>query len=127
MDKAQEAKRLTSKNVDKDIQEKERERLRLEKRKKKKENTAWSDRTAKKEERDIRKEKRTKKRKWLKEQQSATAPEPSSNKRLHSEVVSGGSDGEDSWGELAKEERMAKKLKKGEITQQEFDVAFPDL
>lgn len=106
---------------------KERERLRLERVKKKKTNTAWSDHITRKEERDKRREKRVKKKKWLKEQQSAPTSELPLNKRPHSEVVGGESGSEDSWDELAKEERMAKKLKKGEISQQEFDAAFPDI
>lgn len=36
-------------------------------------------------------------------------------------------DEEDDWDELAREERMAKKLKKGEVSQREFDVEFADL
>ncbi len=34
---------------------------------------------------------------------------------------------EDDWDELAKEERMAKKLRKGEVSQQDFDAAFAEL
>lgn len=129
-DKAQEAKRLAAKAVDQATLEKEREQRRLDRAKKKKANTAWSEQTVKKEERVKRREKRAKKKKWLKEQQSANVKisESSSNKRPHSNIVSGGSDNdENDWDELAKEERMAKKLRKGEISQREFDAAFSDL
>ena len=34
---------------------------------------------------------------------------------------------EDEWEELAREERMAKKVRKGEVSQGEFDLAFGDL
>lgn len=80
----------------------------------------------KKEDRDKRREKRVKKDRWLKEQDVTDANKLSS-KRPHSEITSGGNDEEDDWDELAKEERMAKKLRKGEISQRDFDVAFTDL
>ena len=35
-----------------------------------------------------------------------------------------GEGNEDDWEELAREERMAKKVKKGEIAQLEFDAEF---
>jgi len=69
-----------------------------------------------------------KKKNWLKEQRSMEAAMPNNtfNKRLHSELIDRKSD-EDDWDDLAKEERMAKKLRKGEISQQDFDTAFADL
>ena len=33
-------------------------------------------------------------------------------------------DGEDDWAELAREERMAKKVKRGEVTELAFDAEF---
>ena len=38
-----------------------------------------------------------------------------------------GEDEADDWDELAKEERMAKKLKRGNITQNDFDMEFSGL
>ena len=38
-----------------------------------------------------------------------------------------GEDEGDAWDELAREERMAKKLKRGNITQSDFDMEFSEL
>jgi len=35
--------------------------------------------------------------------------------------------GEDDWDDLAREERLAKKLRKGAVSQKEFDEEFGDL
>lgn len=128
-DKAQEAKRLVAKAVDQATVKEERDQHRLEKARKKRANTAWSEQTTKKEEREKRREKRAKKKKWLKDQQSPgiATPENATSKRPHSEMANSGSNDEDDWDELAKEERMAKKLRQGKISQREFDVAFADL
>ncbi|KAJ3560246.1 hypothetical protein NP233_g10968 [Leucocoprinus birnbaumii] len=129
-DKAQEAKRLAAKVVEKDVIEKEREKRKQEKAKKKKANAAWSEQTNKKEERDKRREKREKKKKWLKEQRttgSAAPDDTPDKKRSRPDTQNSGSGEEDDWDDLAKEERMAKKLRKGEISQQEFDATFTDL
>jgi ATP-dependent RNA helicase DDX55/SPB4 len=102
----------------------ERTTVRRENRKR---NSAWSEKTGKREERDKRKEKRIRKKKWLQTQ----APEPSRpegdglRKRVHSEdntELDGGD-----WTELAREERMAKKVKRGDISQKMFDAEFGDL
>jgi len=114
--------------VDQETLNKEHEKARQERVNKKKANTSWSEQTNRKEERDKRREKREKKKNWLKEQRSmeAATPDNTSNKRLHSELIDRKSD-EDDWDDLAKEERMAKKLRKGEISQQDFDTTFADL
>ena len=39
----------------------------------------------------------------------------------------GEGDEEDDWDELAREERMAKRVKKGHLSQTEFDTEFGDL
>ena len=79
---------------------------------KQKANSAWSKHTDRKEEKTLRKEKRIRKRKWLK---SAEEIVPSTSN--HEED-------QDDWQELAREERMAKKVKKGEIGQHAFDAEF---
>lgn len=94
---------------------------------KKKSNTAWSSQTLKRETRDKRKEKKTKRKQWLKSQQSqpssfASASVVPQKRGLEAEVE--GECSEDDWAELAREERMAKKVKKGDITQLEFDAEF---
>ena len=64
--------------------------------------------------------KRDRKRQWLKSQ--ATANHSASPK-----TVEDRGDDEDDWDELAKEERLAKKVRKGTATQQAFDAQFGDL
>ncbi|KAF8621632.1 hypothetical protein AX15_007650 [Amanita polypyramis BW_CC] len=128
LNKAQESKRVAAKGIlSIEEVETERNRKRMEREEKRERNIAWSDKTSRKEERQTRREKRAKKKQWLKtatavSEQSSTARNAS--KRAHAE---GGSEGEDTWEELAKEERMAKKVKRGEITQKEFDTQFTDL
>ena len=92
---------------------------------KKKNNTAWSNQTLKKETRDKRKEKKVKKKQWLKSQQ----PQPSSStsavpQKRGLDADDENEDNEDDWAELAREERMAKKVRKGDMTQLEFDAEF---
>lgn len=92
---------------------------------KKKANIAWSDKTFKKEARDKRQEKKAKKKQWLKSQQSQQSPSASTiPQKRGTEVDDEGESNEDDWAELAREERMAKKVKKGGITQLEFDAEF---
>ncbi|THH20667.1 hypothetical protein EW146_g708 [Bondarzewia mesenterica] len=82
---------------------------------------AWSNKIVKKEENEKRKEKRDRKRKWLKSQQASAASESA-------EIQGAASvDAEEDWAELAREERMAKKLKRGSVTQDEFDQEFAGL
>ena len=92
---------------------------------KQKANTAWSTQTLKRETRDKRKEKKAKRKQWLKSQQ----PQPSQSasavpQKRGLEVEDENEEDDDDWAELAREERMAKKAKKGEITQLEFDAEF---
>ncbi|KAF9009066.1 DEAD-domain-containing protein [Cyathus striatus] len=124
-DKAQEAKRLESvKNIAEVNQE--RDAKRAERLAKKKANNAWSDQTQRKEEREKRKEKKQKKKKWLKSQDITTSDNQPDNALKRSKPGDSESDDED-WKELAREEKMAKKLRRGEITKTEFDTEFGDL
>ena len=96
---------------------------------KQKANAAWSSQTLKRETRDKRKEKKVKRKQWLKSQQLQPSPSASAVPQKRGLVVDDGDededeDEEDDWAELAREERMAKKAKKGEITQVEFDSEF---
>lgn len=106
----------------------ENQKNRAERVAKKKANVAWSDQTLRKEARDQRKEKKAKKKQWVKSQQSHQ-PQPSSStsaipQKRGLEVDDEDEDDEDDWAELAREERMAKKVKKGAVTQLEFDAEF---
>lgn len=88
-------------------------------------NAAWSNQTLKKETRDKRKEKKAKKKQWLKSQQSQSPPSGSvvpQKRELDTDNEDRGV--EDDWAELAREERMAKRVKRGEMTQAEFDAEF---
>ncbi|KAK2466230.1 hypothetical protein APHAL10511_001872 [Amanita phalloides] len=121
-DKAQEAKRIVAKVATNSAEIENRREKRRAEREKRKRNTAWSEQTSKREEREKRKDKRAKKKEWLKTRAiEQSKPSNDSSKRLRVE------DDEDAWEELAKEERMAKKLKRGEISQSEFDAEFADL
>ena len=102
----------------------ERTAVRRENRKR---NSAWSEKIIKREERDKRKEKRVRKKKWL-QMQTHESPRPedgSLGKRVYNEYDAE-LDGDD-WTELAREERMAKKVKRGDISQKMFDAEFGDL
>lgn len=103
----------------------ENEKNKAERLARKKANVSWSDQTLKREAREKRKEKKVKKKQWLKSQQ----PQPSSSgpaipQKRGLEVNDEDVDSEDDWAELAREERMTKKVKKGEMNQLEFDAEF---
>ena len=124
MDKAQEAKRLAE--VSKPTLDAEEVRRRKEERaEKQKANAAWSNKVKKKEERDQRREKKDRKKKWQKAQ--AAADSEVGTKRGREGVAESGDEDEDDWEALAKEERMAKRVKKGQVSQSEFDAEFADL
>lgn len=92
---------------------------------KKKANVAWSDQTFQKETREKRKEKKVKKKQWVKSQQSQPSSSGSvipQKRGLEADDEDGNN--EDDWAELAREERMVKKVKKGGLTQLEFDAEF---
>lgn len=93
----------------------------------KKLNAAWSNDTTRKEERDKRKEKKERKKKWEKMQRQAATEEDKGGKRARSPSVAVDDNDGDDWDELAREERMAKKVKKGDVSQGEFDREFADL
>ncbi|KAI0818534.1 DEAD-domain-containing protein [Irpex lacteus] len=129
IDKAKEAARLAE--LEKQIvmadEEKEKRKQRQKQRnEQKKTNIAWSHKLTKREEREKRKEKKERKKKWERAQQAEEQATASGSAKRGRDSSDDGDDGDD-WAELAKEERMAKKLKKGEISQTEFDSQFPDL
>ncbi|KAJ7063581.1 DEAD-domain-containing protein [Mycena amicta] len=114
LDKAQEAKRVAGAAAA-TIPDSDRQQRRSERAEKKKVNAAWSDKVVKQEERDKRRDKKDKKRKWLKMQAEEAKKTPDEDKM--------DADGDD-WEELAREERMAKKMKKGQVSRIEFDSEF---
>jgi len=85
----------------------------------------WSHHQEKKEERGRRKEKNSRRKVWLKTQKDVepgrveTSLQGSKRERT--------SHSEDEWEELAREERMAKKLRKGDVSQEMFEKEFLSL
>ena len=123
LDKAQEAKRLaeSAKPAPSTEEVEKRKELRAEKRKA---NAAWSDKTRRKEEREKRREKKDRKRKWEK----TNTAQAGAKRGLGDVKEDEGSEGDagDDWDELAREERIAKRVKKGHLTQTEFAAEFGD-
>ncbi|KAJ7184388.1 DEAD-domain-containing protein [Mycena filopes] len=124
LDKAQEAKRLVDGAAAATVLDTEREKRRAERAEKQKANGAWSEKVEKKEEREKRREKKGKKRKWLKTQVAEGAKQEDGE---HGDGAAGETAGEgDDWEEIAREERMAKKMRKGDVSQKAFDAEFAD-
>jgi ATP-dependent RNA helicase DDX55/SPB4 len=87
----------------------------------KKHSLPWSQHREKRVERGKRKQKKIKKSVWLKTQQTMEpGPATHSLKRDQDEWAN-------EWDELAKEERMAKKLRKGDVSLESFDKEFMSL
>ena len=97
--------------MERDLQAKERARQ-------KQKNGAWSKQNAKKQEKSKKKEKRDMKRQRLKLQ----GEQPNGSKSPKRPAEEG-----DDWDELAREERMMKKVKRGEIASEDFDRQFGGL
>lgn len=125
----QEAKRVAALAQAEINGEKERQRRRVENSEKKKKYSSWSERVEKKDEKDKRKDKRKLKAKWLKSQAAVQEEPTTTGKRQREEVeeASGVDNEEDDWDSLAREEKMAKRLRKGDISQKAFDAEFTDL
>lgn len=132
VDKAQEAKRLADSSKAGPSAEEVKKR-KAQREEKQKTNAAWSDKTRKREGREIRREKKDRKKKWEKAQAKAGAgTDKVGVKRglgdADCESGEGGSGDEgNDWDELAREERMAKRVKKGHLSQTEFDAEFGEL
>ena len=84
----------------------------------KQKNESWSKQNAKKQEKSKKKEKRNMNRQRLKLQ--ANQSEDSKAVKRHAE------EGGD-WDDLAREERMMKKVKRGEVASEDFDREFGGL
>lgn len=127
-DKIQEAKRLaalTAKSTEENQMEQEQRKAQRTQRKKA--NAPWSTNIGKQEEREVRKQKKKRKRQWLKTQ-AASGDTQNNVKRTREDFEEVEEDDNDEdWSEIAREERMAKKVRKGEISKREFDAEFGDL
>ncbi|TFL00460.1 ATP-dependent rRNA helicase spb4 [Pterulicium gracile] len=127
-DKVQEAKRLETLAADKTAHAlKQQEKRHKDRAQQKKVNAAWSDKTSHKELKEKRREKRISKAKWVRANPPKGAGAGEKRSRSDSEEGEGGEEDGDDWDDLAKEERMAKKVRKGHATQKDFDLAFGDL
>ncbi|KAI6119324.1 DEAD-domain-containing protein [Pisolithus croceorrhizus] len=124
VDNAQELKRLEAASKKDHTNEKEREAAEARSTKRKR-NTAWSQQAEVKEKRETRKLKKERKRQWLKVQAAGSVTCVALTEQNSHETESDGD--QDDWEELLKEERMAKKVKRGEATQEEFDEIFGGL
>lgn len=123
MDKTRESKRVSelekSREAIAEVRARQKERA-----EKQKVNAPWSHKTTKKEEKDRRKER---KKKWTKNQTAESQNTEFKRKRDVSEAdetFDDGGDGGDDWDDLAREERLAKKVKKGHLSQDAFDEEF---
>ncbi|CCM00388.1 uncharacterized protein FIBRA_02418 [Fibroporia radiculosa] len=121
IDKAREAKRLSDAEKQSSASASSDKR-RAERAQKRKENASWSNKASKTEEKLIRKEKKTRKRKWQKEQDAGIEDATGLKRALGNPDAE--SDGDDDWKEMAREERMAKKVKQGVVSQEDFDGEF---
>ncbi|KAI1794557.1 DEAD-domain-containing protein [Ganoderma leucocontextum] len=128
IDKAQEAKRLAE-SAKPGRSAEEIEKRKEQREEKRKIQAAWSDKTRKREGREKRREKKDRKKKWEKAQTKAGAgTDQAGTKRGLGDVKDeSGEDEGDDWDELAREERMAKRMKKGHLSQTEFDAEFGGL
>lgn len=123
-DKTREAQRVAALAADKQKQIKEERALQVSERtQQKQKNGAWSKRVSKKQEKETRKEKRNKKRQWLKAQAAESESGPNDGSALKRAPEEDGDD----WDELAREERMIKKVKRGEVDSEEFEREFGGL
>ena len=89
---------------------------------KKRKNAAWSTQKDRKEGKQRRLEKKLSKKKWLAFKNAETSEGKLDKKRSLNEVDD--DDDDDDWEDLAREEKLAKRVKKGKASQQEFDELF---
>ncbi|CAE6334681.1 unnamed protein product [Rhizoctonia solani] len=106
----------------------EREVAREQRVSRKKKNSAWSSQVARAEARELRKEKKGRKREWLKRQQSSAEARARAEAQDKESSESGDDDdGEQDWEELKAEERASKKMKMSKKEQTETTVSYDDL
>ncbi|KAF8205000.1 DEAD-domain-containing protein [Pholiota molesta] len=131
-DQAQEAKRIAALAEAAKEGGRERERRHAANAEKKLKNIAWSEKAEQKDEKDKRREKKKLKAKWLKSQAVANAIVPTEQsigkrQREDGDELAVNDDSDNDWDELAREEKMAKRLRRGDISQKDFDAEFGDL
>ncbi|KAI0054179.1 DEAD-domain-containing protein [Auriscalpium vulgare] len=120
MDEAQEAKRLVSLQAKADSRAND-----PPKKAPAKKAVPWSNQNSRKEEREKRREKKDRKKKWLASHTQGVPEER--HKRARTDVSDDQSGSDNDWAEVVQEERLAKKVKKGQVSQAQFDEVFADL
>lgn len=121
-DSAQESKRVAAAEVKATkIRENEEAGREAQQPTRKASKTAWSQHSDKRDERDRRREKKDKKKEWLKTQ----LPDVSDLGFKRARVAS--DDEATDWKEIAREEQLAKKVRRGNISQQTFNTEFAGL
>lgn len=119
---AQETKRLALAEV----KRADRHQQKQSEPKAKKSNLAWSDKTQRKVERERRKDKRAKKN--IYKSQGSAGNTTDTLKREREVPTDGGEEiSAEDWNEMLREERMAKRVRKGDISQEAFDAEFGDI
>ncbi|KAI0281478.1 DEAD-domain-containing protein [Russula aff. rugulosa BPL654] len=123
-DKAQEAKRLKSAA---EVQSSNDSRRLSSNTNSKRDHVSWSKQLSKKDARDKRRVQKTRKKAWvassrLGEERKEHAALKRTRADSEEKNVDSAEDALDDWASLAEEERLAKKLKKGKISQAEFDA-----
>ncbi|KAF9485333.1 DEAD-domain-containing protein [Pholiota conissans] len=129
-DQAQEAKRLRVLVTAAKEKGRDQEKRHAANANKKKKNSSWSEKADQKDEKQKRKDKKKLKAKWLKSQALVEAPLPmehATGKRQREDIGENIQDDDEEWDELAREEKMAKRLRRGDISQSDFDAEFGDL
>jgi ATP-dependent RNA helicase DDX55/SPB4 len=122
-DKAQEAKRLKSAAEVQSSNDSKRHSTNTNSKK----DVSWSKKLAKKDTREKRRVQKVRKKAWMASSQlGEERKEHAALKRTRADSeeknVDSADEALDDWASLAEEERLAKKLKKGKISQAEFDA-----
>ncbi|CUA67435.1 hypothetical protein RSOLAG22IIIB_03081 [Rhizoctonia solani] len=128
LDKTREAQRqvaLRTASETAEARRRESEATREQRILQKKKNGAWSNNVARAEAREVRKEKKGKKREWLKKQKNA-AVEAEAQVEESDESGDDG-DGDQDWEELKAEERATKKMKRSNEERPEAMISYDDL
>ncbi|CAE6446046.1 unnamed protein product [Rhizoctonia solani] len=128
LDKTREAQRqvaLRTALETAEARQRERDATREQRMLRKKKNSAWSNNVDRAQAREIRKEKKGRKREWLKKQKNATVQTETQDKVSDD---SGDDDDDDQdWEELKAEERATKKMKRSGKEQPETIASYDDL
>ncbi|KAJ1302654.1 hypothetical protein OPQ81_002971 [Rhizoctonia solani] len=128
LDKTREAQRqvaLRTASETAEARRKERDSAREQRMLQKKKNSAWSNNVARAEVREVRKQKKGRKREWLKRQKDAVVETETPDKG--SDGSGDDDDGGQDWEELKAEDRASKKMKRSNKEQTDTIASYDDL